>query len=332
MKKVLVAMSGGIDSSVAAFLLKEKGFCVEGVFFRLHPDFKEAEQRARKTAEILNIGFCVFDFQKEFKQKVINYFLQTVKKGLTPNPCVVCNKEIKFDLLFNNLKKHQADFFATGHYVVLKQGRLFKARDKKKDQSYFLWKLNQKILKKALFPIGPCLKEDVRGFAKKIGLPLVNDSESQEICFINTDIEDFLAKNLGRQKGNIVDKEGNILAKHNGLWFYTLGQRKRIGLAQGPYYVLKKDLKKNNLIVTKNEKDLFGQEVRFGQINWILGKRPKFPLRVKAKIRYRQKPSLGLIKNRGHFVFDKAQRSITPGQSIVFYNRKELLGGGVIRG
>jgi len=338
-KNILVAMSGGVDSSMAAALLRARGYYVTGVFFRLHDYFKESEERAKKIAKKLNIDFCVFSYQKEFKEKIIDYFINTSKKGLTPNPCVVCNKKIKFNLLFENLSKFKADYIATGHYVkklTVKDKnsktvyKIFKAKDRKKDQSYFLWQLNQKILRKTLFPVGSYQKDEVKETAKKLGFP-INVPESQEICFINSNIEKFLKKKIGTKKGNIVDKKNNILAEHKGLWFYTIGQRKKIELAGGPYYVIKKDIKKNTLIVSKNEKDLLRGELKFKDSNWILGKKPKFPLEIEAKIRYQHELAKAVITDKNHLVFEKSQKAITSGQSVAFYYNNELLGGGIIQ-
>lgn len=324
MKKVLVAMSGGVDSSMAATLLKEQGFEVIGVFFRLHNDYREAEKKAKLNAKKIGVDFYSLDIRKEFKQKIINTFVQDIKKGITPNPCVVCNKEIKFNVLFDQLKKLKADYIATGHYVRVKQGRLFKAKDKTKDQSYFLWRLNKRILKRALFPAGKYTKEEIKKMARKLDLKVASDS--QEICFINSDINDFLRENLKTEPGNIINTDGDIIGKHEGLCFYTIGQRKGIGLAGGPYYVLAKNMKKNQLIVTKREKELFSKEVEFKDINWI----SQASGRLQAKIRYQSPSASGTLKGN-KFIFNKSQKAVTLGQSIVFYNKDELIGGGVIK-
>ncbi len=330
METVLVAMSGGVDSSTTAALLKEQGYCVKGVFFRLHNYYKESEERAKKVAEKLGIEFCVFDYQKEFKEKVIDYFLKANKEGLTPNPCVLCNKVVKFDLLFESLKKVKADYLATGHYVRVENGKLLKARDTQKDQSYFLWRLNQNILSKALFPMGEYKKTEVREMAKKFDLPVWDQEESQEICFIDTEITEFLRKHFGKNPGKIIDDKGETVGEHQGLWFYTIGQRKGMGLSGGPYYVIKKDIINNILIVSKNKKDLASKELNFEEANWILGKEPKFPIKIEAKIRSMHKSATAILENSNHLIFKNPQMAITPGQSVVFYEEEELLGGGVI--
>jgi tRNA-uridine 2-sulfurtransferase len=330
MKTVLVAMSGGVDSSTSAALLKEQGYCVKGVFFRLHNYYKESEERALVVSKKLGIEFCVFDYQKEFKEKVIDYFLKANKEGLTPNPCVLCNKVVKFDLLFESLKKVKADYLATGHYARVKNSRLFKAKDAQKDQSYFLWRLNEKILSKTLFPMGEYKKTEVRQLAKKFNLPVWNQEESQEICFIDTEITEFLRKHFGKNPGKIIDDKDEIVGEHQGLWFYTIGQRKGIRLSGGPYYVIKKDIQNNILIVSKNKKDLLGKELNFKETNWVSGGEPKFPIGVEAKIRSMHKPATAVLKNNNYLIFDKPQEAITLGQSVVFYVGDELIGGGVI--
>ncbi len=385
-KKVVVAMSGGVDSSVAAALLKRANFNVIGVFMKFWTEHKrgelpgfnrccspEAEIRARKVAKILKIPFYVFNFEKEFKKRVVDYFFYEHKKGTTPNPCVVCNKEIKFGLLLEKALSLDADFVATGHYARLRQeipngsqpkagraaGRdarasreagapvlgleskfqipdykLLKAKDKNKDQSYFLWQLSQNQLSRILFLVGIYTKAQVRNLAKKFRLPVAETPESQEICFIADSIEKFLKKYLKEKPGSVSDKQGKILGRHRGLWFYTIGQRKGIGLSGGPFYVLDKDLKKNYLIVTKNEKDLLKKELVVKNVNWISGKPPKLPMKIKTKIRYLHKAASARIYNiqnaKYKIFFDKPQRAITSGQSAVFYSGQELLGGGII--
>jgi len=360
--KVVVAMSGGVDSSVAATILKRAGFNVIGVFMKFWSESEknrligvwnkccspEAEKRARKVAEKLKIPFYVFNFEKEFKRRIVDQFLKRHKEGITPNPCVVCNKEIKFGLLLEKALKLNAEFVATGHYVRKEEVKsqklrvtsykVLRGKDREKDQSYFLWQLNQKQLKHILFPIGQYMKEEVRNLAKEFKLPIfksLNIPESQEICFIKTTIDDFLKKYLKKKRGKIVDINGKILGQHPGLWFYTIGQRKRIGLPGGPYYVLDKDFKNNFLIVTKNEKDLYKKELICKNVNWISGKKPKLPLKAKVKIRYRHKGVVAKIypytRDTTYKVrFQKSQCAPTPGQSVVFYRGQELLGGGII--
>ena len=308
-------MSGGVDSSVAAALLKRAGFNVEGIFLKLYdsPRFKDGEKRAKKIAKILGIPLRILDSRKEFKKTVIGYFLREYKRGRTPNPCVICNKKIKFNF---------RGWLATGHYVRKVDSKLLRAKDKEKDQSYFLWMLNQKQLKRILFPVGNYTKAEVKKLARKFRLPVFAAPESQEICFTPPRIK--------QKRGRIVDTGGKILGQHQGLAFYTIGQRKGIGLSGGPYWVLDKDFKRDFLIVTKNEKDLYKKELICENVNWLSGKEPKLPLKVKAKIRYRHKPASAKIYKNHKVIFNQPQRAITPGQSVVFYRGQELLGGGII--
>lgn len=352
-KKVICAMSGGVDSSVAAALLKRAGFEVVGVFMKFWSEpaknslvgawnrccSPEAEKRARQVAANLNIPFYVFNFEKEFKKRIVNYFLKEYKAGLTPNPCVVCNKEIKFGLLLEKALALNTDYVATGHYARLQKKKdgihLLKGKDKEKDQSYFLWQLNQKQLKHILFPVGDHTKAQVRKLAKKFKLPVLTVPESMEVCFIQTTTNDFLAGYIKQKAGKIIDGEGKIIGQHQGLAFYTIGQRKGIRLSGGPYWVLDKDIKKNLLIVTRNEKDLFKKELIAKNVNWISGKKPKLPLKIKAKIRYRHTATSAmttktLSPKTYHLKFNRLQRAITPGQSVVFYQGQEVLGGGII--
>ncbi len=340
-------MSGGVDSSVAAALLKDSHFDLVGVFLRLCPS-RGSEMRARRVAKVLGIPFRVLNFEKEFKKKVVDYFLRECKKGRTPNPCVVCNKQIKFGLLLEKALGLKGDFVATGHYARKRETKdktkrakykLLRAEDKKKDQSYFLWQLNQRQLKHILFPVGDHTKRRARALAKKFKLPVLNIPESQEICFVRTTINDFLSHYLKTKPGPIVEQAhygaSKIVGQHQGLHFYTIGQRKGIGISGGPWYVSGKDLKRNALIVSKNEKDLTKKELVAEKVNWISGESPKLPSKVKVKIRYKS-PLVGatitkkLKGKKYEVVFSKPQRAITPGQSVVFYYGQEVLGGGII--
>lgn len=350
-KKIAVALSGGIDSSVAAALLKKERHDLIGIFIRLWTEAglkkmqNAAEQRAEKVAKKLGIPFFVLSLEKEFKKIIVDYFLSEEKKGRTPNPCVVCNKEIKFGLLLKQALKLRTDYLATGHYARLKREfpnsksqisniKLLRGNDKNKDQSYFLWMLNQNQLKRILFPIGDYTRNEVEKLAKKFKLPLSGVKKSREICFIDKNTKTFLKKYLKNKPGLIINHENKILGQHQGVHFYTIGQRKGIKLSGGPYYVSEKNLRKNNLIVSKKEKNLLKKEIAVRKINWQQGKEPQLPLDVKVKIRSVGQPGRALIMKEGKSAyiirFNRLQRAATPGQSAVFYKGEELLGGGII--
>jgi tRNA-specific 2-thiouridylase len=387
MKKVIVAMSGGVDSSVAAALLKKQGYEVAGVFMRFWSENKNApnlccsegaQKAARAVAAKLKIPFYVFNFEKEFKKEVVDYFLAEQKVARTPNPCVVCNKKIKFGLLFEKALALGVDFLATGHYARLRrkianrksqiaQFHLSAARDRNKDQSYFLYNLTQARLQYILFPVGEYLKEEVYQMAKKWRLPYRKE-ESFDLCFVANDAESFIKKYLKLRPGKIMNysychsresgnpdygsrvkpgmTQGVILDEHPGLPLYTIGQRKSISVPRGPWWVIKKDEKNNILYVSNHEKDLYSRELIVSKLNWIDGQAPKLPLNVCAKIRYKSEASAAILRiaNRKSLAslrgrsgqiaveFKKPQRAITPGQSVVFYKKNgEVIGGGEIK-
>lgn len=354
-------MSGGVDSSVAAALLKKQGYEVVAVFMKFWSEgglerenkccSAEAQADARKVAAQLGIPLYTLNLEKEFKRKVVDYLIEEYKKGKTPNPCVECNKWIKFKFLLKKALELKADFVATGHYARISQNakckiyKLLTAKDKTKDQSYFLWTLTQKQLKRILFPVGDYTKQKVRAMAKKFNLPVFEKRESQEICFIsNADLRGFLKSRIDPEKGPIVTVDGKKVGEHEGLAFYTIGQRKGIKIGGiGPFYVADKDFKNNALIVAKSEQapELFKKETVVKKVNWISGREPKFPLRCRVKIRYLHPANSAIInkiqdtpavagRTRYKIQFAKPQRAITSGQSAVFYSRNELLGGGII--
>jgi len=343
--RIVVAMSGGVDSSVAGALLRRAGFGVVGIFMKFWKDGKssdnrccsgESEKLARAVAKKLAIPFYVLNVEKEFKKKVVDYFLKEYKKGNTPNPCVVCNKEIKFGFLIKKALSLGADFVATGHYANIENGKLLQGKDKNKDQSYFLWQLDQNQLSRVLFPVGGYTKPEVRKLAKKFKLPTAQTPESQEVCFVSDNVNNFLKKYLKTKPGKIVDMSGKVVGEHHGLWFYTIGQRRGLEIPQGPWFVVDKDVEKNILIVSKDKKDLLKKELTASDVNWTCP--PKFSerkfWRVKAKIRYRSKEAFANVRMIGNkrvgVVFDMPQKAITPGQSVVFYKGRELLGGATI--
>lgn len=345
-------MSGGVDSSVAAALLKKQGYDVSGMFMRLWFDHtidpksqnrccpREAEELARHVAEQLDIPFRIVNARIPFKKAVVDYFLKELRSGRTPNPCVPCNKLIRFDYLLKQAKARGAGFLATGHYVQLKRDKkgitVHCGSDPSKDQSYFLYNLTQSKLKHVLFPLGDIKKAQVRKIARKLNIASADQPESQDICFIpRGKYFEFLSKYLKLKTGLIVSENGKDLGQHKGLPLYTIGQREGLGIGgSGPFYVARKDSKKNRLIVSrKGSKELLVKKFRVKNINFISGKSPKMPFKCQIQIRYRQKAIQATLCRSGKNIIVnllKPERAITPGQSAVFYNKKKLIGGGVI--
>lgn len=353
-KKVVIGLSGGLDSSVALFLLKKQGYQPIGVSlkFSVWPNKKNLCREnlcctrdsfilAKNLCRKLKVPYYLIDCQKEFKKIVISYFIKELKMVRTPNPCIVCNKKLRFPKLFQLARKFGADYVSTGHYARIGLSRakkgcflLLKAKDKSKDQSYFLYTLKQNQLARLIFPLGNLTKDEVKEIAEKEKIKYTK-RESQDFCFVaNQSLIDFLKAELGINPGPIYDTHDNFLGNHQGLHFYTIGQRKGLSLGK-KYWVCALDKKRNALIVTDNEKDLLKKELKLKNVNWIVGKRPKLPIKIKAKIRYQQKPASAILSydNKSkiyNLKFKIAQRAITPGQSCVFYKKDICLGGGVI--
>ncbi|HUV46862.1 MAG TPA: tRNA 2-thiouridine(34) synthase MnmA [Candidatus Bathyarchaeia archaeon] len=348
MKKIVVGMSGGIDSSISAFLLKKQGWQVLGVSLNI-PRFggKRDFKAAKKACRIIKIPHYIVDVQREFEKKVVDYFVVEFKNCRTPNPCMVCNPQLKFLKLFEFAEKKNINYIATGHYAgikklkdnksqKLKEVQLLKAKDKSKDQTYNLAFLNQQQLRHIIFPLAEYTKKQIKKLALKHGFDfLLERKESQDFCYCpNKNLTRFLSKKIGRKSSEIIDPTGNILGKHEGLHFYTIGQRKNIRLSGGPYFVSGFDKKKNRLIVTKNENDLLKSNVILSPFSFISGKTPTNKQKIIAKIRYRQKESPATLypvsRNKLKLVFLKPQKAITPGQFAVFYQGQVCLGGGRI--
>lgn len=351
--KVMVAMSGGVDSSVAAALLKEQGYDVTGITIKLWPKYIDpsedtggccslaAVEDARRVAQILDIPYYVLNMQKEFQEQVIDRFTDEYKLGRTPNPCIECNRSIKFGRLLEKAVQLGMDYVATGHYarIIREDGgaRLFRGRDMDKDQSYALYALDQDMLRKILFPVGEYRKDEIRALAAKYGLRIANKPDSQEICFIpDNNYKEFLMAHGGvRQKpGNIVDIKGNVLGTHTGIYNYTIGQRKGLGLAAGePLYVVDLNPEDNTVVVGSNT-DVFSSVFTVTDFNWISGGAPAKQFTAGVMIRYNSKSHPAEIsletENRVRVEFNQPQRAVTPGQSAVVYKDEEVLGGGII--
>lgn len=347
--KIAVAMSGGVDSSTTAALLKEAGIEVLGIYMKNWSDPRDcsgSDDRADAlhVASKLGIPFHVFDLEKEYKEKVINYFYEGYAQGLTPNPDVMCNKEIKFKIFLEKAMNLGADYIATGHYARVRRNieaakfELLSGVDPTKDQSYFLYTLGQKQLSKILFPLGNLRKTEVRKIAKELDLPVYNKKDSQGICFVGeVNIKEFLSRRLSAKPGEIVDLKGRVLGKHNGAYFYTLGQREGLGIGGGiPYYVIEKKIAENKLVVApiNQEKKLYSRALFAQDPCWVSGSEPLLPLKTYARIRHLQPlQRVTLSKAAGLIgvVFGEEQRAISPGQSVVFYENEKVLGGGIIK-
>ncbi len=349
---VVIAMSGGVDSSVAAALLVQQGYQVTGMMLRLWSEpGREAQNRcctpddmqiARRVAAMLDIPFYAIDARQIFYDTVVKPFMEDYAQGITPNPCLTCNRLIRWEFLFNRAGAVQADYLATGHYVRLQREpagmiALMRAVDRSKDQSYVLHMLSQQKLQSALFPLGEMTKTQVRAKAHELKLPAAGRPESQDLCFLGSeDYRDFLARNLPEihHPGTIVDTAGKVLGEHRGLAFYTIGQRKGLGIASlSPLYVIEKDIERNILIIGP-QASLGKQGLVAERVNWISGHPPQTTQRLLVKIRYKAADSWAEVtpqsEQQAHVLFEKPMRDITPGQAVVFYDGETCLGGGTI--
>ncbi|MFH0987434.1 MAG: tRNA 2-thiouridine(34) synthase MnmA [Patescibacteria group bacterium] len=346
--KIAVLMSGGIDSSFAAFYLKEKGYDIVGVnFLNTEKSCEEAEGRARKIAKFLSIPYFVLDLRNVFEEEIKEPFYSAFRRGETPNPCPFCNRLIKFGVALEKVKKLGVEKLASGHYVKSgysrKEERWFlrKADDRTKDQSYFLWNLSQEQISRALFPLGVFYKKDIKKIMmEKFSGIFSKESykESQNICFLKgRKLSEFLKERLGEKEGPILDERGSKIGTHQGLHLFTVGQRAGLGIGarspfQAPLYVLGYQ-KEKNVVIVGREKSLFKKETRVQKINWVSIPALADKIKAKVRIRYRHQEAEAEIQpvasNKSRIVFKIPQRAITPGQHAVFYKKDTLLGGGV---
>ncbi len=351
-KRILAALSGGVDSSVAALLLQRQGWEVIGISMDLYDFSKVTKDRegtccslddlydARRVCDILDIPYYVLNLREEFRREVIDPFVQEYSTGRTPNPCILCNEHLKFRALLRKADELGAEGVATGHYAVIRREpsgrcRLFAAPDESKDQSYFLFSLESERLRRIHFPVGELRKHEVRKIAGEAGLPVFEKRESQDICFVTDDsYAEFLDRSgIEEREGRFLDRNGNILGTHKGVLRYTVGQRKGLGIAaKEPLYVVAIDAEKNEIILGTENETLSAYAI-VGRFSFVSGEPPAREFRATAKVRYRHPGEGAVVRVEGDRLkvrFDTPQRSVTPGQALVLYDGKEVLGGGWI--
>lgn len=346
---VFVALSGGVDSSVAAALLVRQGISVVGVFMKNWENtaytscpWEEDQKDALRVCRILRIPMKTWHFEREYAKRVLRNFFAEYERGRTPNPDVVCNREIKFGLFLRRALREGAQGIATGHYAQLRHTKngvnLLRGADGEKDQSYFLWQLSQAHLQKTLFPVGHLHKPVVRKLARRFDLPTAEKPDSQGICFVGeVHLKNFLRQRIPERPGLVLTLSGRRIGTHGGVAWYTIGQRHGFTLdpkARGPYFVVRKDRRRNALIVVrKSDSALFRKTAQVTGVRWISGHPPALPVRCTLKIRYRQPDQTATIRSVSggiSITFANPQRAVTPGQSAVFYQGNAVLGGGII--
>ena len=349
--RVVVGMSGGVDSSVAAYLMKQQGHEVLGVFMN---NWEEKDDRGvctsqkdwddvRRVCDVIDIPYYSVNFAREYKERVFAHFLEEYQKCRTPNPDVMCNREIKFNVFLNFAETLGAEKLVTGHFANLgRQGdkvTLLRAKDENKDQTYFLYMLGQRALSRACFPVGGLLKSEVREIARQQGLPTSEKKDSTGVCFIGErDFRAFLKTYLPAQGGDMVDESGKVVGHHEGLMYYTLGQRRGLGIGGGGngqrWFVIEKDVKHNRLIVSQGEDDrLYTPRAEASEATWISGEAPGGEVECMVRLRHRQplqKCRIQISGEKVHMEFDRPQRAVTPGQSAVFYQGDVCLGGAIV--
>ena len=349
--RVVVGMSGGVDSSVAAYLMKQQGHEVLGVFMN---NWEEKDDRGvctsqkdwddvRRVCDVIDIPYYSVNFAREYKERVFAHFLEEYQKCRTPNPDVLCNREIKFNVFLNFAETLGAEKLVTGHFANLgRQGdkvTLLRAKDENKDQTYFLYMLGQRALSRACFPVGGLLKSEVREIARQQGLPTSEKKDSTCLCFIGErDFRAFLKTYLPAQGGDMVDESGRVVGHHEGLMYYTLGQRRGLGIGGGGngqrWFVIEKDVKHNRLIVSQGEDDrLYTPRAEASEATWISGEAPGAEIECMVRLRHRQplqKCRIQISGEKVHMEFDQPQRAVTPGQSAVFYQGDVCLGGAIV--
>ncbi len=338
--KVYVGMSGGVDSSLTAALLKEQGHDVTGVYMKnwtedlpgMRCPWADDLADAKRVAVQLGIDLKVYDFETEYKQKVVDYMVEEYKLGRTPNPDIMCNQEVKFKLFLETALEDGAEMIATGHYARVDNARLLRAKDDNKDQTYFLYRVTGEALARTLFPLGGYTKPEVREMAEERGLYTAGKKDSQGICFVGQiGVKDFLSQYVSTEPGDVIDKQnGKVVGRHEGAIFYTLGQRHGLGLGGGlPYYVVGKDMDKNEVYVTRdlNDETLWRKAIALSSVHWI----NEMPADGECQIRVRHRAPLVTAHLQGSTLqLDEPQRAITPGQSVVIYSGEVCLGGGIV--